>query len=528
MSTAPMLVHQEGKLLESLYYIISIYDSVNTREIQIFAYELETTVVYTLTYTYTEFDKLFIYSTELMNPSNVEGRFNFILDHLAFVGKNGVKELVVSSNSSSGQLSNKDEKKENKQEQAISMSVSARKRFLSSLQEKAKLIQLKAQQRLLKIQEKGIDRLAKIAVQEKDQRNRVQIQKQLTMAKHESETNLQKKLLDRELAYVKALVAKKAFLKAQKEKRLAEAKTVKQRRDQDLLAKSKEEREKNELIAAKREAVDKERLGMKKLLAKKELQKKKGLEQEKIRRKQLVLGWKRRRLDDIRNRLKEKYQKRLEREMSWNMLEEKREKNEQLREKIRNEMELERVRKIKAIKHVKPEWVWKSRSVVNWFRPAVNKKDLQKKNRRQKQHQAVKHQQKTTTKEIESVKQSVTVPKEAPPALVPTTTAAEDDIKKTLMSDPSYRKQAEIEKIKKWKELQRRKIESLQAARMEAQRKKQDEIEMKIKGENAQREYLKELEEKRERLIKEREHLRNKKLLERIQVLPPTIGIIQL
>lgn len=83
--TGGQLVFQEGKKIEGEYYIIAVYDDPEKNTVTFAAYELETNATYTLPYSYTELDELFKYNSDLMNPTNRDSRYHWIIERLDFV-----------------------------------------------------------------------------------------------------------------------------------------------------------------------------------------------------------------------------------------------------------------------------------------------------------------------------------------------------------------------------------------------------------------------------------------------------------
>jgi len=60
------------------------------------AYELENDSTYTYPLTYSEFDNLFRFDSELMNPSNQDGRFHWVIERLDFIiNRRGEKMLCL-------------------------------------------------------------------------------------------------------------------------------------------------------------------------------------------------------------------------------------------------------------------------------------------------------------------------------------------------------------------------------------------------------------------------------------------------
>jgi len=79
------LIFQEGRCIDGEYYIIAVYDDPSSCNIMFSAYELENDSTYTYPLTYSEFDNLFRFDSELMNPSNQDGRFHWVIERLDFI-----------------------------------------------------------------------------------------------------------------------------------------------------------------------------------------------------------------------------------------------------------------------------------------------------------------------------------------------------------------------------------------------------------------------------------------------------------
>mmetsp|Transcript_89246 Transcript_89246/g.237216 ORF Transcript_89246/g.237216 Transcript_89246/m.237216 type:complete len:621 (-) Transcript_89246:107-1969(-) len=194
-NTKGSLIFQEGKCIEGDYYIIAVYDDPSECTISFSAYELENDCTYTYPLTYSEFDALFKFDSELMNPSNQDGRFHWVIERLDFVQDNtGQKvlclaqeptpeadeeELVEDKTKAStitpaytgGKidaatraklLKELDTHDDEKLHVSLVRSEGARKRFLAELHAKRQLEQLKASQRLQKADEEREARLAKL------------------------------------------------------------------------------------------------------------------------------------------------------------------------------------------------------------------------------------------------------------------------------------------------------------------------------------------------------------------------------
>ena len=96
------LVFQEGKSLGEDHLVVSIYEDSESRKFQVVAYELETDFVYTLDFTFTEFDALFRFNADLLNPHNKDGRFHWVVERVEFFrDERGDKRIVLASQPSS-------------------------------------------------------------------------------------------------------------------------------------------------------------------------------------------------------------------------------------------------------------------------------------------------------------------------------------------------------------------------------------------------------------------------------------------
>ncbi|CAE7227081.1 unnamed protein product [Symbiodinium natans] len=83
------LVYQESKLFNSETFLINVYDHTKRRAVTFETYGLETQDQFHIQYSYQDFDGLFRFNAELMNPNRKEGRFHWIAERLAIltVGK---------------------------------------------------------------------------------------------------------------------------------------------------------------------------------------------------------------------------------------------------------------------------------------------------------------------------------------------------------------------------------------------------------------------------------------------------------
>lgn len=241
------LVFQEGKCIEGEFYIIAVYDDPATCSVAFAAYELENDSTYTYPLTYTEFDTLFQYDSELMNPSNTDGRFHWVIERLDFVIDNRGQKVIClaqektpehdddmptmekSATKSKGGLApaayggggidaatrakllkELDTQDDAKLHAALVKSESARKKFLADLHAKRSLEQLKAQQRLAKADEEREERLAKLDQIKKIQAAKAELHKASEDAKKSTMATLEVLMKQKEAQAIRRLIQDKA------------------------------------------------------------------------------------------------------------------------------------------------------------------------------------------------------------------------------------------------------------------------------------------------------------------------------
>jgi len=83
------LVYQESKVFNRESFLINVYDNTGTRNVTFEIYGLDTQDQFHIQYNYADFDGLFRFNAELMNPNRKEGRFHWVAERLAIhtVGK---------------------------------------------------------------------------------------------------------------------------------------------------------------------------------------------------------------------------------------------------------------------------------------------------------------------------------------------------------------------------------------------------------------------------------------------------------
>eukprot|EP00913_Durusdinium_trenchii_P007526 g7073.t1 len=83
------LVYQESKVFNGETFLINVYDHTKRRAVTFETYGLESQDQLHIQYSYQDFDGLFRFNAELMNPNRKKGRFHWISERLAIliVGK---------------------------------------------------------------------------------------------------------------------------------------------------------------------------------------------------------------------------------------------------------------------------------------------------------------------------------------------------------------------------------------------------------------------------------------------------------
>jgi len=76
------ITYQEMKVFNLENFLCSVYDHPVTNVYTFEAYGLDTGHTFHLTYTQEDFDKLFRYNAELMNPNRKDGRFHYVIERL--------------------------------------------------------------------------------------------------------------------------------------------------------------------------------------------------------------------------------------------------------------------------------------------------------------------------------------------------------------------------------------------------------------------------------------------------------------
>lgn len=226
------------------FYIVAVYDDPASCTISFSAYELETDATYTHPLTYSEFDDLFKFDSELMNPSNVDGRFHWVIERLDFIQDGyGQKVLCLANDPTPEGEEDEEEdmqapKQQGMPQQAASggkvdavtrakllkeldthddaklhkglvRSEGARKRFLAKLFAKRQLEQMKAQQRLQKADEEREARLAKLDILKKQQQMKAQQHREHEEATKSTRAQLDVLMKQKEAQAIRRLIQEK-------------------------------------------------------------------------------------------------------------------------------------------------------------------------------------------------------------------------------------------------------------------------------------------------------------------------------
>mmetsp|Transcript_54284 Transcript_54284/g.117438 ORF Transcript_54284/g.117438 Transcript_54284/m.117438 type:complete len:474 (-) Transcript_54284:490-1911(-) len=271
------LVFQRGKKLNDEYYIVSVRDNTESAIVKFFAYELENSETFDLCYSYADFDALFKSHPELVNPANKEGRYDWVVDRLDFTtDSNGTsKRLKLAAEptveeeghpvksgsmqksvplerrltySERTRLRVEAEKLEEKRAANIALkSEKNRKAFVTELQEKRKLEELKASARRQRIDEERAERREKKEMQKRIAEERLKRYEDNEKNREAAITTLEADRKTRDLALIRDIIDTYSEKKEALTKRLEDARQRK-----------KEEEESSAMsAAARKEAEDK-------------------------------------------------------------------------------------------------------------------------------------------------------------------------------------------------------------------------------------------------------------------------------
>lgn len=237
------MIFQEGKCIEGDFYVIAVYDDPATCSIAFSAYEMENDCTYTYPLTYSQFDALFQYDTEMMNSANQDMRFHWVIERLDFVqDKRGNKVLCLGEEptielddaeleaqaaqkeaaqaSSAGTkldgatrtklLKELDTQDETAEHAEMVKSSQARNAFIGELHGKRTLEQLKASQRLQRADADREARLEKLEIIKKQQQAKADASKAAEEAKKATMSQLNLMLKQKQAQAIQRLVQEKA------------------------------------------------------------------------------------------------------------------------------------------------------------------------------------------------------------------------------------------------------------------------------------------------------------------------------
>lgn len=238
------MIFQEGKCIEGEFYIVAVYDDPASCTISFSAYELENDCTYTYPLTYSEFDALFKYDSELMNPSNQDGRFHWVIERMDFVqDSHGAKVLCLaqeptpqdddeddtlaeqkpkSSSIAPAHAGGKvdaatkvkllkelDTQDDHKLHVQLVKSENARKQFIAKLQSQRLLQVEKASQRLLKADEKREARILQLEAIKQEQAERAKQHKEKEKAVEGTQKQLELLMKQKEAQAIRKLIQEK-------------------------------------------------------------------------------------------------------------------------------------------------------------------------------------------------------------------------------------------------------------------------------------------------------------------------------
>eukprot|EP00929_Paragymnodinium_shiwhaense_P051054 TRINITY_DN256_c0_g1_i1.p1 TRINITY_DN256_c0_g1~~TRINITY_DN256_c0_g1_i1.p1 ORF type:complete len:559 (+),score=219.61 TRINITY_DN256_c0_g1_i1:127-1803(+) len=89
------LVYQEVKVFNTEPSLINVYDNTQLRFVTFEVYGLDTQSMLKLVYEYAQYDNLFRFNAELMNPNRKEGRFHWTIERLVITHENKDRKLKL-------------------------------------------------------------------------------------------------------------------------------------------------------------------------------------------------------------------------------------------------------------------------------------------------------------------------------------------------------------------------------------------------------------------------------------------------
>lgn len=290
------MVFQEGKRIEGDYYIIAVYDDPASCSVTFAAYELETDDTYCLPYTYTELDDLFRFNSEMMNPTNKDGRYHWVIERLDFIvnelgkkvlclapeptpeeaeedggGAAGGKKKAAAKPFLTGKVDAATRAKlikeletmdDRKLQHTLVQSEESRKRFLQELHQKRRLEQLKATQRMLKMDEEREDRIAKLEHIKKTTREKALKFKTDAEVRTQTVAQLEVLMKQKEAEAIRRLVDDKEREEHHREQRMDQAMQKKRAQERNWREAREVEQEKIRLLEKKRKDAFEQRQGL--------------------------------------------------------------------------------------------------------------------------------------------------------------------------------------------------------------------------------------------------------------------------
>eukprot|EP00927_Polykrikos_kofoidii_P047665 TRINITY_DN41935_c0_g1_i1.p1 TRINITY_DN41935_c0_g1~~TRINITY_DN41935_c0_g1_i1.p1 ORF type:complete len:606 (+),score=193.47 TRINITY_DN41935_c0_g1_i1:94-1911(+) len=282
------LVFQRGKKLNDEYYIVSVRDNSENACIKFAAYELETSEVFELAYTYTDFDILFKAHPELVNPANKDGRYEWVVDRLDFVtdSSGSAKRLTLASEptleddgvdpkagpaakpipkdrltfAERTRLRAEAEKLEEKRAANIALkSEKNRKAFVAELLEKRKLEELKAATRSQRIDEERAERRERAEMQKRSAEERQKRYEENEKKREERIRMLEAERKTRDLAAIREIIGQARETKERLQAKLEDARNRKLDEEKRYAAEMAAKREEQDALNAKRDAKIRER-----------------------------------------------------------------------------------------------------------------------------------------------------------------------------------------------------------------------------------------------------------------------------
>jgi hypothetical protein len=558
--TSGQLVFQEGKQIDHEYYIVSIYDDSELRRFHLAAYELETDQTFVLTYSYSDFDSLFRFNADLLNPNNSDGRFHWAVERLDFIEDGGRRGLVLAQEPTkvgptTSSYAAASHVKESLDDATLlfTKSEAARLKFLQELHSKFSLQQLKSRQRLLLLDEDMNKRRARLDATKHSLALKSKIVDERNRTKSSTIAEIEQLMRKKEEETVKRLLREKDRVKRELERRRVEALERRSNKEKSSRSNRKQELERKEILERKRREVEEQRTILLKKLARAQVGRRQTL-LDRINQKKLhLIEAKRTRLATMEKAVSMKHETRELATETNRALEAKRGTKERRREQIRREIESDHVLKVKEF--AKRATVEKNLCQVD----AVERLQKRETERLALRKQRSIFHEKIAKLRVENVSKKLEVRKRKDdeskwkteiPAAMPAAVADERDrwlreqdkevrevernakrqeglsqSKAVLQEDANYRKTEEAKKFNAWKLAEMNKIEQQQFRKIEHECLAKEQRERDCLEARTREAHMSELEKKRELNEQRREQARMQALVDKIKVLPPALAI---